>query len=206
MTPTLKTISRLFVMTTLAAVSCSLMGCWGANLPPNDKPNTSVNAHVDFEIIPNAEVVRDSTEPEPRGRHGFRPGLDRVLVMTRVTTFTSEANKDNKNDTSRVKTNLERAWVTVPYTLKAGETLVVNDIPEAKLGYDVSLDGGAFFIYGNRITGTIKIVEEKEKSMVLDLDVLVTPQYLRSWRVQEQVEVPLTETGIHATPSTSVTD
>ena len=188
--------TRSLLAVTLALAGLSMGGCFWR--PATPRPTTSTDAtRVEFELVTNARLVRVDTTPRPMGRRAFKRGADQLLVLTRVTSVNEDA--DNPKS-PRVDRYFERLWITVPMSTPQGDELVVEELEEMFLvGYDRNAKGEGYFIRPNKATGRIKLLERRENSAVMKIDIRVAPHDFGNWQISKQLEVPYTESGIHAT-------
>ncbi|MAE66311.1 MAG: hypothetical protein CMJ18_18735 [Phycisphaeraceae bacterium] len=153
-------------------------------------------------MVPRAVLAHEDTSPRPQGRFGFKRGADHLLVVTRITSVAQKNGRTQRSDRYH-----ERVWITVPFGAALGTELSVKELEERFLvGYDRNERGEGFFIRPNRTTGKLTIREMDDESAVVDLDILVAPPSWQSWRVRETVTVPVTETGMLATPAAEVSE
>ena len=193
-----------------------LVGCngeTGAIWWPKRYPESSAQFRTEFEVIPNAELVRVDTMPQwELGRHAYRRGADRLLVMTRITSWappleqdwTTFNYKEPKGPRTITDREMERAWITIPYGTPVGQRLVGEELEARFLtGYDRNqATGEAYYILPHKMLGTITIVEEKPDELVVDLNMEIRPKDNKNWHLKQQMRVPITLEGKHAQKAT----
>ena len=189
-----------------------LTGCQGEAGPiwfAKRYPESTAQFRTEFEVIPNAELVRIDTRPQwELGRHAYRRGPHRVLVLTRVTSWAPPLEQDwtgfnyKYPDGPRPISDREweRAWISLDYGTPVGRRLQLQDLEtQFKTGYDRREDDGdAYYILPHKMAGTITIVEEKPDELVIDLNIEIRPKQTKDWFIRERVNVPITLTGRHA--------
>jgi len=173
----------------------------GINVPAKVDPSTA-EFRFEYEMIPNAEMVREDTSPIWQlGRYAFRSGPDRLLVITRVTSveeILSEEQKKQGVEPKRYDRFLERTWITIPAGTELGEELDLLKLQEQFLiGYDEH-EGEGYFTQPNRVTGKVTLLEEGPASAVVKINMSVQPWRKPPWWVRETLAVPVTSTGIRA--------
>ncbi len=201
----MRKFTSLLVITALLSLTALLTGCgYGADaglFTTHEAPPSTAQYRTELETIPNAVMVRESTMPRwEAGRVAFQRGSERLLVLTRITSY-ADVEPKKKDAHADVKDQImERLWITLPFGTKAGDNLVVEDLEWDKLvAYDAGDVGDGQFILPFRATGKITILEERADSVVMYLNILVQPKRLGNWGVNGTFEVPQTNTGIHAT-------
>ncbi len=190
---------------TLATLITTMMltGCWGVWGVEKTAPSTS-EFRIETEVVPNAELVRESTLPVSQaGRYAFRRGADRLLVLTRITSFRRRLPEDKPTAAptgERYDANLERAWITLPLGAAVGEKIRMEELDRKFLtGFDVNRENdGDYYIRPNRIDGFVTVVEERSDALVIDINVEVQPSQLTPWSVREVMTVPLAPEGRRA--------
>ncbi len=189
-----------------------LTGCQGEAGPiwfAKRYPESTAQFRTEFEVIPNAELVRIDTRPQwELGRHAYRRGAHRVIVLTRVTSWAPPLEQDwtgfnyKYPDGPRPISDREweRAWITIDYGTPVGRRLQLQDLEtQFKTGYDRREDDGdAYYILPHKMAGTITIVEEKPDELIVDLNVEIRPKQTKDWFIRERVNIPITLTGRHA--------
>ena len=173
----------------------------GISLPAKVDPSTA-EFHYEFEMIPNAELVKEDTTPIwPLGRYAFRSGPDRLLVVTRITTLDEKLTDEQKKQgvkPERYERFFERAWITIPAGTELNEELDLQKLQEQFLvGYDEQ-EGAGYFVQPNRITGKVRILEERPDVAVVKINMAVQPSRKTPWWVKETLAVPITPTGVRA--------
>lgn len=181
--------------TLLAASAVMLGGCWGVHTVPEVDPSTA-QSRIEAEVIDRAELVRQDTPPYHHGRHAYRRGADRVLVLTRITSFAHRQGEDKNAPVVRKDTNFERAWIAIPLGTPIGQPLDLEQLSQDFLtGYDVKKPTATeqnpdFFIFPGTIRGRLTVVEERPDALVLDLNLVVHPE-AEPWAVRERMTVPM---------------
>jgi len=197
---------RLWSITagTLAAFSLFvLVGCsgvWTGSSMPSPSDSSNSTERVELELIPNAKLVREDTSPRwPLGRYAFDRGVDRLLVISRITALRPSELGSNQKQAKRDFT-LERVWLTIPYGTEMGQELKLEDLEQEFLaGYDAGRLGDGAFLQPNRLRGYVRLLERKDDVVVADLNVLVEPQRLPTWSVRGLFDaVPITTEGRRA--------
>lgn len=194
-----------------AAVICLvafMSGCdaiQGISIPKDDGPSTA-EFRFNAEFIPNAELVRENTTPHwPLGRYAFKRGADRLLVISRITSFAEKLNPDDKENPElgrRYDKVLERVWITIPLGTQIGDSLDLETLERKFLvAYDEGDLDGAIYVQPNRIYGTLRVLEEKSDSVMVDIDMVVQTKRMPNWSYRKVESVPVTFTGIRAKPT-----
>lgn len=188
--------TRSLFTVTLALAGLSMGGCIWTPTTPKATPSTD-KTRIEFELVTNAKLARIDTTPRPQGRRGFVRGDDQLLVLTRITSVNKEAGNPGS---PRVDRYFERVWITVPMSTPQGAELVVEELEEKFLvGYDRNAYGRGYFIRPNKASGKIKLIERRQNSAVIQIDIRVAPHNFGNWQIRETLEVPYTDSGIHAT-------
>jgi hypothetical protein len=188
----------------LVLAIASLAGCWGVwGARQGDVKPSTAEFRNELELVPSAKLTKEDTSPDwPLGREAFVRGDDRLLVISRITSW-ARPREDEKAPIVRDDHILERVWVTVPAGTPLGKQLKVEDLLDRFLvGYDVGLIGQGIYIEPYRALGTVTLIEEKPNMVIANVDVVVEPQRHPSWRVRGVYEVPVSTTGIRATTVT----
>ena len=169
---------------------------------PKDSGASTAQTRVHFELVPNARLVTEDTRPAwELGRHAYVPGDNRLLVVTRITSY---AKRDQKGkplpgDENRYDKIIERFWLTIPPDLPVGQTLDFTDLEkDLLLGYDRKNVGEPYYIYGCSARGKITILEEKAGSVAFDFNAVVEPFQHDKWGVNGLQEVTYSLSGIYA--------
>jgi len=171
---------------------------------PKDDGATSSQTRIEYELIPNARIMTEDTRPAwPLGRHAFVPGENRLLVMTRITSY-AQRDKDGKSlpgPENRYDKMVERFWLTIPPDLPVGVTLDFKEIREQSLiGYDRQNVGEPFYVYGASADGKITILEEKRDSVVFSFKARIQPGGNDEWGVNGIREIAYAPQGVWAEP------
>ncbi len=136
---------------------------------------------IHAELVSDAHLVRQDTTPQWQlGRYGHLPGDDDVLVVTRITSF--------PRDGELVDVIFERAWIAIPATTEAGDVIRIRDLEQQRrVGYDrYQLNEPGYFVQPARIFGTVSIIEEREDTLELAVDIKVQPRRkMPPWQVTE---------------------
>lgn len=194
---------RLLGATLLVLASwLSLPGCGVTSglFMVSDEPPTTAQMRTHAETIPSAQLVREDTMPRWQlGRHAFRRGVDRLLVLTNITSF---ATKEGDKPAKRRDAILERIWIVIPEGTPVGTLLDMEQLAwERMIGYDAGLlegpDAGQF-IQPFRLTGKVAVLEEKGDTVAMYVNVLVQPKELNNWSYKGTFDVPQTIDGIYA--------
>lgn len=182
---------------------------WGCDIqgyhrPRDDGPSTA-QFRYEAEFIPNAVLAREDTMPQwPLGRYAFKRGADRLLVVSRITSFGDKTSaRDDGAPLRRYDKLIERVWITLPLGTQIGEVLMLKDLEwDFLVGYDEGdLETGLIYIQPNRVIGTVKILEERSDAVVIDINMVVEPKRLTRWDDYRGVmTVPVTQSGIRAKP------
>ncbi len=186
-----------------------LAGCdviQGYHRTRDDGPSTS-QFRYEVEFVPNAVLVREDTSPHWQlGRYAFKRGADRLLVISRITSFAEKLTKRQINRgqvSSRYDKNLERVWITIPLGIPIGEELDLKELEwDFLIGYDEGdLDTGLMYTQPNRVLGKLKLLEERPDEVVIAIDMVVEPQKKPRWDgFHKVITVPVTPNGVRATP------
>lgn len=177
-----------------------LVGCGldaGLNRVPEVSPSTSI-ARTELEFIPDAVLVREDMMPRwAGGRFAFRTGGDRLLVLTRLTSF-AKIDPKTKEELSRWDAKMERMWITIPHDATVGQELDLDDLEWNRLlGYDCGDVGDGQFAQPYRASGKVAILEEKADSIQVFVNILVSPNRQPNWSAKGVYDVPRTLTGIY---------
>ena len=194
----------------LGILMASCNSIQGISIPRDDGPS-SAEFRFDAEFIPNAVLVREETTPHwPLGRYAFKRGADRLLVVSRITSFSEKRDSKDKEESEfgpRYDKVLERVWITIPLGTQIGEALDLETLERKFLvAYDEGeLDGG-IYVQPNRIYGTVRVLEEKSDSVTVDIDMVVQTKRMPSWSYHHTGPVSITHTGIRAKPARRYTE
>ena len=171
-------------------------------------PNwSSAMGRTETEIVPNAQLYKEDTSPVfPAGRWGFRPGADRLLVITHITSVdTRDPDDSDKTLGQQHDKYIERIWLTIPLGTPIGQVIKAEDLNDKFLvGYDVAEVGSnedKFFIQPINVKGKINVLQEDAKNgtALVDIDIIAAPRGLILWRLRETREVAVVPSGIRAT-------
>jgi hypothetical protein len=210
-------VNQVMRVLVIGAAGVALAGCgWGAmqGVNPGRKVDkTTAQFRYEAELIPNSSLAREDTSPDwAGGRYAFTNGADRLLVVSRITSFEEVDPKTDKPLGRRLDRDIERAWITIPFDFPAGMPLSV-EAQEAKflVGYDktpgrpvgsedkIANDNQfKFFIDPNTIKGKITVQQEGVNTASIHVNIDVSPQRYPRWRVNDVFEVPITTVGIWA--------
>jgi len=171
----------------------------GSTMPDPDDTGESTE-RVELELIPNAKLVKEDTSPRwPHGRYAFDRGVDKLLVVSRITALRPSELGTTKKQAKR-DFKIERVWITIPYGTEMGQQLKLEDLEEEFLaGYDEGLIGDASFLQPNRLQGFVTLLEQNDGTATAHLNVLIQPQRSPTWSVNGLFEqVPVKAEGIRA--------
>lgn len=186
-----------------------LAGLWGCGLGEGihvsrDEGLSTSRFRYEFEVIPNALVMREDTEPRWQlGRYVFVKGADRVLVVSRITSWSDTATKKQRQsgDIPDIRDRmLERLWITIPHGTAVGEELDLHNLGYRFLvNYDQGNIEDEQFARPFRVLGNVRILEESETHLTVRLRVRLTTAETTAWAVfEDALKVPLMPEGRHA--------
>ncbi len=196
----------------LAAMSLSQISCGHFTSLPTKYEASTRKDETHFEVVPDAKITIDTTRPVwELGRNAFVPGIDRLLVITRIGSVLPKS----KLEKDRYNAVYQRAWITIPVDTPIGKVVKISDLSLKQTGYDVnvyhqdtqSLQG--YFRHSCKINGIYRIISEDSKSMTLDLMLDIEPSKQSSqnrWTIKKRVVVPLYSQGKYATKSSQFLD
>ena len=175
----------------------------GIHNPRAVEPSTA-RTRVEAELIPNAQRIREDTTPRWQlGRYAFERGADRLLVVSRITSFEIQPTASQKRKgmkPKRVDKILERVWVTIPLGTQLNEELKLEKLEERFLiGYDEGEVNGEMWVQPNRVLGKVMLLNERADTADVLVDMDVEPKRLPSWSVKGILTVPITRDGLRAT-------
>ncbi len=175
----------------------------GVHMPRAVEPSTA-RSRVEAEFIPNAQRVREDTTPRWQlGRYAFKKGADKLLVVSRITSFEDQPNPAQKRrgvKPRRFDKILERVWITIPLGTQLQEELKIEKLEERfHIGYDEGEINGEMWVQPNRVLGKVMLLNERPDAVDVLIDMRVEPKRLPSWSVQGILTVPVTQDGIRAT-------
>lgn len=201
-----RTQARWLATAIMLTSALSMTGCWGVW---QSKGTESVaKSREEVELVRNAALAKESTQPVwDLGRFAFVPGEDRLLVVTRITSWpdATDPNIANTKDPTKPQPEykdrrIERVWIVIPKDTPVGKEIKLDELDANFLvGYDAGDVGEGFFAQPNKLLGSVIIKEDTPDHVVLDIDVVSEPQRMSSWRFTQIGEVPVTDTGIRAT-------
>lgn len=184
--------SRAVLMLCLTAVG----GCTTAGIARIRfvDPSTA-NYRTEVELIENAQLVREDTSPSwMLGRYAFKQGVDRLLVVSRITSF-EDLSGDRPRRYDKV---LERVWIALPLGTQVGQLLKLEELEyQFLVGYDEGLLGEEMYVQPNRVLGKVRMIEEKPGAVVVAFDMRVEPARIPAWNYKEVVTVPVSP-GVRA--------
>ncbi len=195
----------------LAAIVVALTGCidyQGMHHVRDDGPSTA-EFRNEAEFIPNAVLVREDTSPKWQlGRYAFKRGADRLLVISRITSFAEKEsgsrsrNRRNTNANSTPKRYdqiLERVWISLELGVETGKRLDLDMLQQKfRVGYDEGPIDGEMYVQPNRVIGQLTLVEEGPNIVVIDISMRVKPIRLPAWEYSGVISVPVTPAGVRA--------
>jgi len=170
---------------------------------PRDDGQSTTAFRFETEFIPNAVLVRESTLPTWQlGRHAFKRGADRLLVISRVTSFGDPLTKGQIRRGVVPKLYdqiLERVWISLELGVQVGEELNLDELQQKfRIGYDEGPIDGEMYIQPNRVLGLMTLIEEGPDSVVIDINMRVEPIRLPPWTYVGTVSIPVTPSGVRA--------
>lgn len=206
-----RTQARWLVAAIMLTSTFALAGCFGV-WQSKGKPSLA-KTREEVELVRNAALAKESTQPVwDLGRYAFVPGEDRLLVVTRITSWpdANDPNLPNVKDPTLPQPEykdrrIERVWIVIPKDTPIGHEIKLDELEANFLvGYDAGDVGDGFYAQPNKLLGSVIIKEDTGDHVVLDIDVVSEPQRMSSWRVERIGEVPVTDTGIRATKAVNL--
>ncbi|MCC7192774.1 MAG: hypothetical protein IT444_08345 [Phycisphaeraceae bacterium] len=206
-----RTQTRWLAAAIMLTSTLALAGCFGV-WQSKGKPSLA-KTREEVELVRNAALAKESTQPVwDLGRYAFVPGEDRLLVVTRITSWpdANDPNLPNIKDPSLPQPEykdrrIERVWIVIPKDTPIGHEIKLDELEANFLvGYDAGDVGDGFYAQPNKLLGSVIIKEDTGDHVVLDIDVVSEPQRMSSWRVERIGEVPVTDTGIRATKAVNL--
>lgn len=197
-----KTMVSLLVIWAMTSV-----GCWGLSEGihvSRDAGKSTSRFRYEFEMIPNAVVMREDTEPRWQlGRYVFVRGADRILVVSRITSWSETATKKQREsgDIPDMKDQiLERLWITIPQGTAVGQELDLHALSYRFLAsYDQGNVADEQFARPFRALGNVRVVEEGDDYMKMRIRLRVTTDLTTAWDINEDdINVPVTPNGRNA--------
>lgn len=178
-----------------------LAGCFHPTVVGKSAPRSD-RVRVESELVADARLVREKTQPNPQGRYAFAEGAHHLLVITRITSLLVDRDAADEHREDRV---WERVWITLPAGMPLGAELSLKELEEQFLvGYDRRDDDVAPYIRPARVTGVVALLERDAEQALVRLVAKVDPWREEGWRVDTTMVVPVTRDGIYATPVADV--
>lgn len=163
------------------------------------RPSTA-ESRIEAELVTRAELVRVDTSPFPHGRFAFRRGADHLLVITRITSFATDGSGNLHRRQDAIK---ERVWITIPFGAPMGHELSLGELEQVfNAGYDreARQDGDVgYLIRPNKTTGRVSLDELGFEKAIVTISARIAPRGISTFEIHEELEVPVTMDGIHAT-------
>lgn len=207
---------RICTVTLLACVLALSVGCDSISyvFPPTiqDTGASTDQYVVEFEYVPDAQMVTEDISPVwDLGRHAFKRGTDRILIISRTTSY---SDKDEDYDviagTMRERRR-ERAWITIPGDVPLGKAIKLEDIEkEFYTGFDVNnLDGNGPLNSTALMKGYVKMTSLTETEATFELHIEIRPNRPfqgKDWVIQGEEAVKIYQNGHYATYTVSRDD
>ncbi|MEX2215450.1 MAG: hypothetical protein WD768_15055 [Phycisphaeraceae bacterium] len=188
----------------------AMTGCWALPMGPGDHGATTDTYEVEMEYLPNARLVHEDTSPHwPLGRHAFVKGTDRIVVVTRITSYFDKSNMGKPVAGSDRRRKAERVWITIPGELPLGQAFKLEDIEDLHItGYDVSnLDTKGYFLGPALLLGYIRLDAVNDDRVLVHFDMQVRPGMrafpANDWAVVGEHKIDVYPDGRHATKAIS---
>jgi hypothetical protein len=183
----------------LAVCPLMLAGCGalGGVFYPEGKKNTRDFAQhrFEYELIPNAELAKESTTPDwPLGRHVFKRGPDRLMVLTRITSFPVNMKKPSLGFRDA---RVERVWINIPLDVPVGQQFTLEEsFTDFHVGYDRAEENlKNFYIRAIKPQGTVQVMAWRNNEIDVKLDIRVRPEMDLEWHITDVITVPIYPNG-----------
>ena len=196
--------------TVVVLAAFALTGCWAFPMEPKDKGLTTDTYEVEMEFLPNARLVKEDTSPHwDLGRHAFVKGTDRIVVVTRITSYLDKTEDGKPIVGTERRRKAERVWITIPGDLPLGQAFKLEEIEDLHItGYDVTnLDGKGYFLGPALLKGYVRLDAVNDERAVITFDMEVRPGMrafpANNWSVIGEHKVDVYPDGRHATRAIS---
>lgn len=200
-------MSRLFKLALLVAFALDAGGCCMFLPSPFDLfRNVTVakqgqdQFRIDLTFVPDAQLATEDTSPWwDLGRHAAAKGDDRLLVITRTTSYADKDENDREIIGTLRDRKVERVWLTIPAGTPLGKTLKLEDLEVQFLtGYEVNLlDGKGYFKGPHLMKGYVNAIEEQCGMLVALFDIEVRPNrpfQAENWKLEGKHTLRKSET------------
>lgn len=187
------------------------VGCWGLGEgihTSRDEGKSTSRFRYEYEMIPNAVVMREDTEPRWQlGRYVFVRGADKVLVISRITSWSDTATKKQREsgDIPDMKDQiLERLWITIPQATAVGQELDLHALSYRFMAsYDRGIVGDAQFARPFRVLGNVRVLSEEDGKVHMRIRIRLTTDQTTAWEIFENdIVVPDMPDGRYAKQAT----
>jgi hypothetical protein len=199
----MRTAMRISMFLVLLA-SFSFGGCGYDFIVPisiqNNGPKTDQYRMV-MEYVPNANITKEDASPIwDLGRHAFKKGADRLVVIGRYTSYADKDDSDNPLPGTVRDRKLERVWITIPGDMELGKSMKLEELAdEFYTGYDVNnLDGKGSFVGPYMIKGFMNLIEVTETKATVKFDIEIRPNrpfQAENWKVTGTHEIDIIPEG-----------
>lgn len=195
---------RMTQISLLVVCAFATMGCWGLGEGIHTSRDSGLSTsrfRTEYEVIPNAVVMREDTEPRWQlGRYVFVRGADQVVVISRITSWSDNATKRQRKsgDIPDMKDQiLERLWITIPQGTEVGQELDLHALSYRFLAsYDRGNVGDEQFARPFRVLGNIRITEIGEGYVRMRVRIRLTSDLTTAWEIFENdLKTPLAPDG-----------
>jgi hypothetical protein len=200
-----KTPVALLLLACLLTVS----GCFILPMEPKSKGPATDQYRLEMEFLSNVSLVSEDTSPWwDLGRHAYKKGTDRLIVIGRTTSY-ADKNEDNEPIEGTLRDRkLERVWITIPSDVPLGKALKLEELEVQFLtGYDVNnLDSKGFFKGPHLMKGFVNLIDEgpDKVSVVFDIEIRPNrPFQAENWKVEGKHTIKVVPDGKIATIAVS---
>lgn len=207
---------RNFAVMLLACVLALSVGCDSISyvFPPTiqDTGASTDQYAVEFEYVPDAQMVTEDISPVwDLGRHAFKRGTDRILIISRTTSYSEKDEDYDVIPGTMRERRRERAWITIPGDVPLGKAVKLEDIEkEFYTGFDVNnLDGKGPLNSTALMKGYVKMTSLTETGATFELHIEIRPNRPfrgKDWIIQGEEAVKIYPNGHYATYTVSRDD
>lgn len=202
------TALTMFMAFLMVATGC---GDFGYILPPTYQ-DTGANTdqyELEFELVPDAQMVSEDISPIwDLGRNAFKRGTDRLLVISRTTSY-SDKDEDYKVIPGTLRERRrERAWIQIPGDIQVGKAIKLEELEKEFLtGFDVNnLNGNGPLNSTALMKGYIvfESITETEAKINMHIEIRPNRPFLgKDWNVKGVQTVKVYPNGHYATYTVS---